>query len=158
MNKSIFRKNSIEKVSSPNQLNEYIRVVRPTAWIVLSAIIIFLLGVVIWGIFGTVETTIPAVAVCEGGKVVCYTNVENSDVPSIGMKVTFEEHTGTIKFVKDIPVQLDKPEEAYLLHKGGFKKDDFCYVAAVDAEKTPDGIYSAKITIDSVSPISFVLR
>ncbi len=50
----IFRKNSIERVSSPEQLNDYIRVTTPSVWVVLAALIILLAGILAWSIFGTV--------------------------------------------------------------------------------------------------------
>lgn len=53
----IFRKKSIEKHSSPEQLNDYIRVTKPSVWIVLLAVIILLVGIMIWSLFGTVEVT-----------------------------------------------------------------------------------------------------
>ena len=54
-NKGIFREKSIERVSSPEQLNDYIRVTTPSVWLVLAAMIILLAGMLVWSIFGTVE-------------------------------------------------------------------------------------------------------
>ena len=53
--KSIFREKSIERVSSPEELNDYIRVTTPSVWLVLAATVILLLGMLAWSIFGTVE-------------------------------------------------------------------------------------------------------
>ena len=47
MNQQLFRKKSVDKVSSPEQLNEYIRVANPGVWMVLAAIVILLAGVVV---------------------------------------------------------------------------------------------------------------
>ena len=47
MNEQLFRKKSVQKVSSPEQLNEYIRVASPSVWLVFAAIVILLAGVVI---------------------------------------------------------------------------------------------------------------
>ena len=44
MNEQLFRKKSVDKVSSPEQLNEYIRVANPGVWMVLAAIVILLAG------------------------------------------------------------------------------------------------------------------
>ena len=54
--KNIFRDKSIKKVSSPESLNDYIRVATPSVWIVLIALVILLLGILAWSIFGRVET------------------------------------------------------------------------------------------------------
>ena len=68
MNNSIFRQKSIDKVSSPEKLDDYIRVTTPSVWVTLAAIGILLIGTIVWGIFGeltihnddgTIETVSP---------------------------------------------------------------------------------------------------
>ena len=54
---SIFRQKSIDRVSSPEQLNDYSRVTSPSVWLVLLAIILLLLGLLAWSVFGTVKAT-----------------------------------------------------------------------------------------------------
>ena len=51
----IFREKSLKRVSSPEALNDYIRVTTPSVWIVLAALVILLLGVFGWSVFGTVD-------------------------------------------------------------------------------------------------------
>lgn len=51
----IFREKSIERVSSPEALNDYIRVTSPSVWIVLLAIVLLLAGMLAWSIFGRIE-------------------------------------------------------------------------------------------------------
>ena len=53
--KGIFREKSIERVSSPEELNDYIRVTTPSVWLVLAALILLLAGMLAWSILGTVE-------------------------------------------------------------------------------------------------------
>ena len=55
MNSNIFRQKSIDKVSSPEKLDDYIRVTTPSVWITLIAIVLLLVGTLVWGIFGEVE-------------------------------------------------------------------------------------------------------
>ena len=52
MNSGIFRQKSIDKVSSPEKLDDYIRVTTPSVWITLAAIVILLVGTIIWGTLG----------------------------------------------------------------------------------------------------------
>ena len=51
---NIFRKKSIDKVSSPEKLDDYIKVTTPSVWITLVAILILVVGAVMWGIFGRI--------------------------------------------------------------------------------------------------------
>ncbi len=52
----LFRKKSLDRVSSPEELNDYIRVTTPSVWLILIATIILLAGVLAWSVFGTVES------------------------------------------------------------------------------------------------------
>ena len=54
-NNTIFRQKSIDKVSSPEKLDDYIKVTTPSVWVTLIAIVLLLVGAVVWGIFGEVE-------------------------------------------------------------------------------------------------------
>lgn len=49
MSNPIFRQKSIEKITSPEQINDYIRVSNPSVWMVLAAVIVLLAGVCVWG-------------------------------------------------------------------------------------------------------------
>ena len=51
----LFREKSMARVSSPEELNDYIRVTTPGVWLVLLATVILLLGMLVWSIFGTVD-------------------------------------------------------------------------------------------------------
>ena len=53
----IFRKKSLERVSSPEQLDDYIHVTTPSVWIVLIATVFILMGMLAWSVFGTVDVT-----------------------------------------------------------------------------------------------------
>ena len=51
---SIFREKSMDRVSGPESLNDYIRVTSPSVWITLLALVILLSGMLAWSIFGKV--------------------------------------------------------------------------------------------------------
>ena len=53
----LYREKSLERISSPEQLNDYIRVTTPSVWLVLVMVIVLLIGILSWCIFGTVTET-----------------------------------------------------------------------------------------------------
>ena len=55
MENPIFRKKSLDRISSPEALDDYLHVTTPAAWMILAAVIMMLAGMLIWSIFGTVE-------------------------------------------------------------------------------------------------------
>ncbi|MBR2274576.1 MAG: hypothetical protein IJ873_00715, partial [Lachnospiraceae bacterium] len=63
MSNQIFREKSMERVASPEQLNDYIRVTSPSVWIILLAMLVLLAGILVWSVFGRVEIHNP-----EGGE------------------------------------------------------------------------------------------
>ena len=49
--KSVFREKSLDRIQSPEQLNDYLRVTNPTVWVLLAAVIVLLAGMLVWGSF-----------------------------------------------------------------------------------------------------------
>ena len=88
MENQIFRKKSVERVASPEQLNDYVRVANPGVWLALAAVLALLVGACIWGVFGRLDTTLTAVAIAEKGSM--SVSVTAADISSVedGMTVT----------------------------------------------------------------------
>ncbi len=152
---SIFRKQSIDSVSSPEQLNDYIKAADPGVWLILTAIILLLGGVCVWGIFGRLDTTVPVGAVCKGGELTLYIPEAHKDKVTSGLSITVNSTEYTIASISDSPVLLDTNADAYALHASSLAQGDFAYIAKAQTE-LPDGSYEAVITINSVSPMSFI--
>lgn len=55
MKKSVFRNESLDRVNSPEELNDYIKVTSPSVWIVLSAIVLLLVGFIVFACFAEVD-------------------------------------------------------------------------------------------------------
>lgn len=45
----------MDRISSPEELNDYIRVTAAPVWLILLAIVIILVGTLAWGALGTVS-------------------------------------------------------------------------------------------------------
>lgn len=165
MKNELFRENAIKKVSSPEQLNEYIRVTNPGIWVTLVAIIVLLIGVCVWGALGRIETTVDAVAISDGSKVLCY--MASSDEISsveVGQEVKIDEKTCTIDSVsadavqvKDCDALADSERAKYL---AGVSNKDWVYEISAKSQdgSVAAGTYNAKIVIESISPMSFILN
>lgn len=55
--KDIFRKSNLERISSPEQLNDYIKIVNPSVILMIAGLIILLAGGLVWGVLGTIPVT-----------------------------------------------------------------------------------------------------
>ena len=159
MARSIFRKASLDRVSNPEQLNDYIRVTNPGVWMIMFAVIILLAGICVWGIFGKLDTTLSVGAVTENDQTVCY--VKESDVQSLesGMQVRIGEERYQISSISQQPVQVDNTFADYLIHVGDLAEGQWVYAVLLDDTYGDHGmIFEAKIVIESIAPMSFVLN
>ena len=157
MNQNLFRKSSTDRISSPEQLNEYVRVANPGVWIVLAAIIVLLIGVCVWGCLGHLETTLSAVGISDGTTLVVL--VRESDIASVrtDMTVTVGDAEYAILDIAQQPMAADAGLGEYALHVGGLQTGEWVYPVTVDAALTA-GVYGAEIITERVSPISFIIN
>ena len=72
MKDSLFREKSADRISTPEQLNDRLRVVNPGMWLLLTGIPLVLAGVCVWGIFGRLNTVLAVGAMTDQGKTICY--------------------------------------------------------------------------------------
>ena len=57
----------MERISSPEQLNDYLRVTNPSVWIVLAAVVLLLIGTLVWACFTDIGSSVSGVAAVENG-------------------------------------------------------------------------------------------
>lgn len=139
MKEEIFRKKSLDKVKSPENLDDYIHVSNPGVWLLLISIIVLLAGACVWGMFGHIDSTAPTIVQVKDGAVTCFVADENISTVHNGMTVRFDGF------------------EAVITEIG--KKDESGYICTLQSNQTiPDGFYEGKIVIKSVKPLSFVLN
>ncbi|MBP3883525.1 MAG: hypothetical protein J6D54_01120 [Olsenella sp.] len=90
ISKSIFNSHAAEKLRSPDDLDKYVRVTRSSAWAVISALVLLLAGLLAWGVFGAVSTSVTATGVRVGSEVMCFippegiAKVDPGDAASVG--------------------------------------------------------------------------
>ncbi|MGN0813931.1 MAG: hypothetical protein ACI4MH_01710 [Candidatus Coproplasma sp.] len=157
MNNKIFRKESVDRMSSPEQLNDYIKVTNPGVWMALAAIAILLIGICVWGFFGKLETTLNVAAVSENGRIVCYVKEENVSKITDNLTVRINDGEYTVTSVASRPVTVTDELSEYALHVGDLKIGEWVYVVSLDGQ-LEDGDYKAQIVLDSVSPMFFVFN
>lgn len=157
MNDKIFRKKSIDRMSSPEQLNDYIKVTNPGVWMALAAIVILLVGVCVWGVFGKLETKLPVAAVSQYGETVLYVKEDNVASVKENMRVYIGDETYKVVSVSVQPVTVTEEISEYARHTGELSIGEWVYIVPIDGNM-PDGVYRAQVVVDSVSPLFFVFN
>ena len=157
MANQLFRKKSMERVSSPEQLNDYIRVSNPGVWIALTAVIVLLVGVCVWGIFGRLETTVGSAAVIKDGVMTIYIKEEHLGKIEEGMTIRVKDREYLITSVETAPRTIPEGFDEYMLHLSGMHVGEWVFgVTAMDTDLA-DGVYKAEIVVESIAPMSFIL-
>jgi len=162
MNSAIFNKTSFDKVNSPEQLNDYIRVSNPGIFVVLAAVFVLLAAAAVWSVTWELPTSIPAAGVVREGRIICYLSTENAQEIQSGMEVEISgENIGEVLSVSDEPLSaaevaalLNSDYLAYMLSLSDWNMEVIIDAADLEAGK----IYSVSIVTDKIRPIDFLLN
>ena len=159
MKNSLFRRKSIDRISSPEQLNDRLRVVNPGVWLLLAGILLVLAGICVWGFFGRLNTVLPVGAMTAQGNTTCYVKEESRERIALGMEVATEDRTTFVEDISLVPVQVDSEFPEYLCHIGNLSRGEWVYTVTLKDPIGEDGsIFSADIVIESIPPASFVVN
>lgn len=154
----LFRKKSMEKVTSPEQLNDYIKVTNPGVWMILAAVTILLVGVCVWGIFGHLDSQIQTAGVCKNGVLTCY--IKEADISDVDQTalISVNGNEYSIAEISAFPIQLDEETESYVMHIGNIDTNEWVFEIIADTQDLPDGSYEICVITERVSPMSFVFN
>ena len=156
MDDQLFRQKSLDRISSPEQLHDYMRVTGPKLWMILGAIAVILIGFIVYASTATLENTMPIKAEVsvyetqpedmEGDSAVQYyiysrLPVSMLDTVKTGMKVRIGKEEGIIGWIatqegdNEISLIIDMENDHLPLR---------------------DGVYDAELVLESTTPISFL--
>lgn len=139
MKEELFRKKSLNKVKSPENLEDYIRVSRPSIWMLLISILILLIGTVVWFIFGNIDSTKPTTIYIDNDQSVCYIAPEDIYEIRTGMVVKFDKY------------------QAVIDHIGENKEQGYQCNLTIN-ENLAEGYYKGKVVVKTLKPIQFILN
>ena len=127
---SLFRKKTVDKISSPEQLTEYLKVTSPRMWIILAAVIMVLLAVIVWGILGRMETVKDVKVIVTAGQAQIVT--VDGTVIEEGMTVRIDGQEFTVN---------------------GTVSDEFFRPVGLADVALPDGSYDGTVVIDQTRAV-----
>jgi len=161
MEDNVFRGESVKKIKSPKNLNEYIKVAGSGVWMVLGAILLLLLGGLFWCIFARLETKVESAVVVNGKTAKCYVQEDNGQymtdemfVDIDGRRYPLGEHSSNME-----KLSLSNEQNEVILHVMDRQTDGWYLIYEIEGVgDLPDGTYRGTIVVDSVSPISFVIN
>lgn len=172
---SIFRKESLERLSSPEQLDQLMQVVSPRSWLPLSALAGLVGLALLWGIFGRIPVTATAEGIlvrpAENAKeLVSLSYFKSEDGSRIrpGMKIIIVPDGDTSPNGISAAVQsISQPSLTTLeaVRRAQSAKSTLIQEDTVEVLSTfpsPDALApgtptTARIVLDQKAPIAFVL-
>lgn len=151
---TIFRKKSVERISSPEELHDYMRVTSPRLWMLLGTVVALLLGFIVYASTATMENTVPIkVEVSqyklqenEAGEKEYMTGIQAhlprtmKDQVDSGMTVRIGNYQTTIGYI-------------------GVSEDETLFLN-IDPRRDylplPEGEYDAELVLETTTPISLL--
>ena len=131
----VFRQKSLDRISSPEQLNDYLKVTDPGIWAIMAAVILLFGGLIAWSMAGRIESFEDGVALVENGQAqILVTEPTRSEIKSgMALRLGGREYTVT-----------------------NVENDDSGRIIAYAPVSEANGKYDVQIVTESVHPISFL--
>lgn len=133
----LYRKGSLEQIQSPDQLNDYLRVTNPGVWVLLTAVILLLVGLLVWGSFTYIDS-------------VAYGSAEVLDG---SMTLRFEDPATAASVEPGMTVVIGETD-AQILSLGEDEQGPF----ALALTDLPDGHYEAGVRYRQTQILKLMFR
>lgn len=154
---SIFRKKSEEYIDSPEKLDNYLHVTNPGVWSLLVGVLILLLGFGVWACTGQLETNVTVAVVSSKGECAAYVpeSAVNAVVSNRSIEVDGKEYALNPSSLE--PISVTDTTNVYLRVAGDLSVGDIMYEIPMEGD-LKDGVYSGKVTTETITPMSLLLN
>ncbi len=138
MDNQLFRKESLDQITSPEQMNDYLRVTNPAVWLLLTAVILLLAGVLLWSSIASIDSFAKGTA----------------QVSDSTMRITFDD-TQIAKSVK-AGMTVSVGDTTAQVNSVGYDEDGSIFALA--STTLADGTYEAKVVYKKTQVISLLFN
>ncbi len=159
MNDSLFRKKSLDRISSPDQLNDYIKVSNPSVWLIIGALVILATSFSVWAFNGNITSEVSCTGAFQSSphdrdaasSVVCYVDANYASKIAEGMPVRIYDRSkpmsayieGKVVKVSSVPVRQADIFDAYSSEfvADSILEAEYGVQILIKVGKTADGSY-----------------
>lgn len=157
MSENLFREKSLKRISSPESLNDYVKVSNPGVWVLLVATIVLLLGFFAWGVFGRIDSKITTVGVVNNGILTVYVKEDDIDSVNDSSSISVEGEEYSVSSIENVSSKLDYSFNDSYLHIADLQKDS--WVNKVTSKVSlSDGVYKVDVITEKIKPISLLFN
>lgn len=132
---ALFREKNMNKISSPEQMNDYMRVTGVHVWVILGSIIFLLFAALLWGALGTIESKLVANGSSVNGLAILKIEAEDINKLAAGQNVEIDGCSGIVQNISVSP--------------------EACMVV-IKAKELPDVSGVREVVIERMTPFSLV--
>jgi hypothetical protein len=159
---SLFRKESLEQIKSPEQFDQYIKVSNQSIWLVIGAILLLIIGGGIWIMSAQIPVSVNLIGISTGNDVLCFITNEEMKILTVGQNVTVTsdlgETTGIITAISYESRSLQQLSEIYSeLAMAYLAQGDFSYHIRVAAD-LPKGRLVLVETNSTMNLLNYMLN
>lgn len=155
MENRLFRKKSLDRISSPEELHDYMRVTSPRLWMILAAIVILLAGFLVFASTATLENTVDIRVTLQ-----TFDNSEENIAAGKPERITLvsailpQSMAETVKTGMRVRVGKEEGTVGWIVSS----ENELNLIFDMDHEtmQLPDGEQDAVLVIESTTPISFL--
>ncbi|NJP41725.1 hypothetical protein HCH52_11830 [Oscillospiraceae bacterium HV4-5-C5C] len=162
MRDKLFRQQSLDRVNSPEQLNDYIRVANPHIWLLLIAVTVLLLAFLAWAVLGEVPESFQVNGIVTDGQAICFLSQDQAASVQVGDEVAIGSNgeSGQISAVSLVPLSRAEVQAAYPgdYYSEQLSLNDWNVEIQIQASDQTDGLAEIRFTTDSYHPVSFLLN
>ena len=151
---SLFREKNLERIETPEKLNDYLRVTSPGVWLLLGTVIAVLIGICIWGVFGRIQATAPTAIVTANGESVCLVPISALEGVIQQRTVTIDGEERSLKTTVQTPQVVTEETDIYTILAGKLQMGDIVYPIPLEEPLEEDGVVSGTLVTETLSPAS----
>ncbi|HAG68914.1 MAG TPA: hypothetical protein DCL38_02960 [Lachnospiraceae bacterium] len=157
-NNGLFREKSLNRMASPEELDNYLKVTNPGTWFILSAVVVFLAGLMIWGYFGRLESTMTGFGRMDDGRFVIYVTGDRFMKLKLGMQVKADKESGQISELSPYPVPASDILTDALIQRTGYESNTPLYPVITNLKVSEGSTFEAIITLESLKPLELIFN
>ena len=154
---SIFRKKSLDRISTPEDLDNYLSVTGPGIWLPLLAVVALLIGALVWMALGQLDTTLNVAVTSENGAILCYVPAERMDAVREGDCVTIAGKSYPLRDAGYSARLISGETDGDIRLAGSLAEGTTVQPLQAEGE-LPDGVYQGEIVVETVNPIKFIIN
>lgn len=161
----IFRQSAMSRISSADDLDKYIKVTNPSAWVVLVAALLLIGGLIVWSATAIIPTTVSVTGVLQNGTVTCWVDADTCDkIRAGGVRAEVLDTPATDIQVADMPMSAAEVKHSLSsdYESESLKLTDWNYMVTMTLNNAglptdQNVLVPVDITVSETQPINLVL-